>query len=480
MTFKNYNQKQDFLLPPNFEVFLGESHQAVILNEFIDELDTTNLIESYNNQYGGSSAYHPVMLLKILIYAYSNATFSSRMMANKLKEDIAFMFLAGNNTPDFRTISRFRQQKAEFIAEIFAQTVAKAKDLGLVTFGTCSLDGTKIYANASREKNFDESRLEVMIHGLIQKAEDIDAIEDELYGDNEDDIDPKLKTKEGRKKRKQQIKEKENRAKEALRQIPNPQESRSKSKSKPKPKRNTTDPDSRLMKMKRKDFANGFNVQNMTENGIILVNYIDNSSADQKTLIPTVKKLKRIQQTIPKKLLADKGYSTWNNYAFCEKKVINTYIPPCHEGLDISKYRYNRKNDTYTDKQGRIFIFKQHMKRKHGKAQRGRPKASTQGTRGNRHMYRYVTYQYIDHKTGKNKFISIDHDWITYCKRQKKKLSTPYGKKLYKRRCYDVEGVFANIKKNLKFTHFNLRGLKGVKTEWNLMSIVHNIQKIAA
>lgn len=471
MVFKEYSQKQSFLLPPNFEAFLGESHKAVILGEFIDELDTSELVKSYNNQSGGSSAYHPVMLLKTLIYAYSNATFSSRRIANKLKEDIAFMFLAGNNTPDFRTISRFRQQKADFIENIFSQIVSKAKEMGLVAFGNCSLDGTKIYANASRDKNYDQSKLKERIRGLMQQAEDIDALEDELYGDNEDNIDPMLKTKEGRAKRKQQIKHKENRNKEALRQMSKPK------KSKTSPRRNTTDPDSRLIKMKRKDFANGYNVQNITENGIILSSYIDNSSADQNTLVPTLQKLKNAYQSAPKVLLADKGYSTTNNYSFCEGNSIDAYIPPNCESIDISKYSYNKKDDTYTDQQGRTFFFKQHMKKKLGTSKRGRPKTVLH-PKGVRHLYSSIVYQHIDSKTNKKKYIHINHSWLRHRQKQKKKLATPQGKKLYKLRSCDVEGVFANIKKNFKFTHFNLRGFRGVRTEWNLISIAHNIQKL--
>ncbi|MBU2542086.1 IS1182 family transposase [Patescibacteria group bacterium] len=448
MSFKQYNQKQNFLLPPSYLDFLGESHRAVILSEFIDELNTVELVESYHNQSGGSSAYHPVMLLKILIYSYSNATFSSRKIAMKLKEDIAFMYLAGNNIPDFRTISRFRQEKTEFIESIFSQIVSKAQGMGFVALGNCSLDGTKIYANASMGKNYDELQLKNKIRGLIQQAEDIDALEDELYGDNEDDVDPELKTKAGREKRKQQIKNKESRSKQALHQMPESKKANS--------KRNTTDPDSRLMKMKRKDFANGYNVQNITENGFILSNYIDNSSSDQNTLIPTLKKLKDAFQSMPKRLLADKGYSTVKNYSFCKENSIDAYIPPHHESIDMAKYKYSKKDNTYTDWQGKIFFFKQNMSRSGVKS---------------------TVYQHIDN-TNKKTYIYINHNWINHCKRQKKKLSTPQGKRIYKLRSHDVEGVFGNIKKNLKFTHYNLRGFKGVKTEWNLISIAHNICKL--
>lgn len=222
-------------------------------------------------------------------------------------------------------------------------------------------------------------------------------------------------------------------------------------------KRNTTDPDSRLMKMKRKDFANGYNVQNITENGFILSNYVGNSSSDQNTLIPTIKKLRNTFQSIPKRLLADKGYSTVNNYSFCEGINIDAYIPPHHESIDILKYKYDKKSNTYTDWQGKIFFFKQNM---------------------NRNGVKSIVYQYINKKTDKKTYIHVNHDWIKHCKKQKKKLSAPQGKRIYKLRGHDVEGVFGNIKKNLKFTHFNLRGFRGVKTEWNLISIAHNIQKL--
>jgi transposase len=466
MTFKEYNQHQTFLLPPNFGEFLGESHLAIILNELVDELDTTKLIESYKNEKGGSSAYHPVMILKILIYAYSNAVFSSRKISKKLREDIAFMFLAGKNTPDFRTISRFRREKGVFIENIFSQIVSKAKEMGFVSFGTCSLDGTKIYANASTSKNKTKSQLEKEIQELMEQAKEIDELEDKLYGDNEDDIDLDLKTKEGREKRKKRIKDREVKIRATLKQVSKPKKSKS------IPKLNITDPDSRFMQMKKKDFANGYNIQNITENGFVLSNYVNNSSADQNTLIPTIKKFKDTHQNILQKLLADKGYSTSDNYSFCEENNIDGYIPPQKENIDLSKYIYNEKDDTYTDKEGNVFVFKQHMRRKSGIGKKGKSDFL------NRHLYRSIVYENIS-KTAKKRYLHIDKDWIRHCEKQKKKLSTPQGKEIYKKRRYDVEGVFANIKKNLKFTHFNLRGLERVKTEWNLISIAHNLLKIA-
>lgn len=465
MTFKKYNQNQSFLLPPSYSDFLGESHEAIILNEFINELDTIRLEESYSNKNGGRSAYHPVMLLKLLIYGYMSGVFSSRKIAEKLKQDLAFMYLAGNNTPDFRTISRFRKEKGKYLEDIFTKVVSKASSLGFVSFGTCSLDGTKLYANASKENNYTVSRLKEKIRGYIKQAEDIDEMEDKLYGDNEDDLDSDLKTKAGRKKRKKELKERQKRVQIKLDKIATTDENN---------KINTTDPDSKHMKMKHHDYANGYNVQAIVENGVILSSSIFNSSADQRTFIDTVKKLQKTQQT-PEKILADRGYSSVDNYSFCEKNNIDAYIPIHLSKVDISAYEYDKKTNTYKDNQGRKYHFKQFMRK------------IDQDTKPNRNdsfkvkqkYYKTALYEYVNEKTKEKKYLSISKNWQDHVKKQRKKFSTVKGKQIYRQRMYDVEGVFGNIKKNLKFTSFNLRGFRGVNTEWTLIALAHNIKKLA-
>jgi len=308
MTFKRYNPNQSLLLPSSFAEFLGESHEAVILAEFLGELDTHELEQTYHNEAGGSSAYHPVMLLSVVIYAYMNSIFSSRQIAKKLKQDLAFMYVAGNNLPDFRTLARFRKEKGAFLSSLFAHVVGKAQELGLVSFDVCSLDGTKIYANVSKDKN----AIQQHIKKLLKHADAVDAREDALYGDAEDAVDPELKTKAGR--------ERARKTRANTTRI------------------NTTDPDSKLMQMKRKDYAQGYNVQSITENGFILSSSIFNSSADQGTLNPSLSQFMLTYGQTPEKLLADKGYSSEDNYAFCEQNNIDAYIPIYNPGTDLSGY----------------------------------------------------------------------------------------------------------------------------------------------
>ncbi len=452
MTFKPFHQNQNLLLPPSFADFLGDSHAAVILAEFMADLNTAALEQSYHNTNGGSSAYHPVMLLSVLVYAYMNSIFSSRQIAKKLRQDLAFMYLAGNQTPDFRTLARFRKDKGNMLESVFVQVVHKAKDLGLVSFGTCSLDGTKIYANASKDKNTFLNR---QITDLLKQADAADTLEDELYGDEADSMPAEVKTKSGRQQKKQQ---------------------------KTKTERvNTTDPDSKLMQMKRKDYAQAFNVQTITENGFVLSNSIFNTSADQGTLLGSLEQFKALHSDTPDKLLADKGYSSEDNYSFCERNQIDAYIPIYKPGTDLSGYIYHPATDTYTDKRGRIYRFKQRMEKKDGTlSKRGRssePVTVTSQKKLHR-QFKHIVYLYQNTKTKAKKFLCISPGWQKYMRQQMKKLSTHKGRLLYRKRMTDVEGVFANIKHNLNFTRFRLRGFQGVATEWNLVSLAHNLKKL--
>jgi len=467
MNFKEYNRSQSLLLPPSYEVFLGESHEAVVLSEFMDDLHLQFLEESYNNEQGGRRAYHPMMLLAVLVYGYMNGVFSSRKIARCLRQDLAYMFLAGNSTPDFRTLARFRKEKGHYLEGVLKEVIDKAHELGFISFGTVSLDGTKIHANASKTRNETSNTLKEKIHGLLKEAERIDEMEDKLYGDHEDEEADELKTKEGRAKKKQELQKKREQAETHLSTLTKSTPASSSKET----KINTTDPDARIMKMKRGDFANGYNVQIMTENSFVLTNHIANNAGDQGLLIPTVQTFKNMYGTTPGRLLADKGYSGEDNYAFCKQEEIDAYIPVHKEPLNLTPYTYDEVKDRYTDPIGHVYTFKQHMRGE--KKQRGRPRVTDK----DRH-YKSTVYEYVDMLTKKKKYLRVSLGWQQHAQEQKEKLASPEGKTIYKQRMHDVESVFANIKHNLRFTSFRLRGLGGVTSEWNLISLAHNFKKI--
>lgn len=462
------------LIPQDYKEFLWEWHEAIILEEIINELDINEIIESYSNTLKWTTAYHPRMLLKVLFYWYMNQTFSSRKLANKLKQDLAFMYLAWNNQPDFRTINNFRKNKWKMLENIFVQIVLKGKELWLVSFWTASADWTKVYANASKNKNNDIESLDKKISKLFEEADRIDKLEDkEFWKDNENEIPEELKTKEWRDKKRKEIKEKKKKLEEKKQLVK--QEIENKKEVWINQERiNETDKDSRLMQMKRKDWWNWYNPQNLTENQFILTTTVPNSANDTNELIPVLKKFEEKYNTLPEKILADKWYGTEENYNYCEEKNIETYIPhPKYSWANLEDLTYDKKADTYKDKEWNIFKFKQFVWNLIWK-KRWRPKKWEISKEEDFEAKRYMSIL----NNWKKKYLQIAKNLKTIFKRNDDRLYSEEWKKIYKKRSWCVENVFWNIKANLKFERFSLRWFCGVQIEWNLISLAHNLKKI--
>lgn len=179
------------LIPLNLEEMVSADHLVRRIDEVIDRIDTSALDRQY--QGGGTSAYHPVMLLKVILYAYSQHIYSSRRIAKALRENIYFMWLSRMNQPDFRTVNRFRGViLRETIEELFTQMVEELLELGLVDFEQYFVDGTKMEANAnqysfvwkkSTEKN--KAKLQEKVKALLDEVDAAQEWEDGVYGDRD-------------------------------------------------------------------------------------------------------------------------------------------------------------------------------------------------------------------------------------------------------------------------------------------------------
>ena len=469
--FKQDNQFN--LIPQDYRSFLWEWHEVIILEEIINELDLTEIIESYSNFSRWTTAYHPRMLLKVLFYWYMNQTFSSRKLAKKLRSDLAFMYLAWNNKPNFRTINGFRKNKLEMLEWIFVQIVLKAKELWLINFGTVSLDWTKIYANASKNKNNDLKWLDKKISKLFDKADKIDKLEDKEYGDNEDEIPEELKTKEGRDKKKKEIAEKKRKLEDKKEKVKKEIQAK-KDDWINQTRINDTDKDSRLMMMKRKDWWNWYNPQNTTEKQFIISTRVPNTANDTNELIPSLKKIEKQYWILPDNILADKWYGTEENYKYWKEKNIKTYIPhQKNKWIHLVNYIYDERNDTYTDKEWNIFKFKQFFWNLNSN-KKWRPKKNIISKEEDFKGKKYMTI--LNNWTKKH--LKVLKNLKKIFKENDDRLYSKEWKEIYWKRSWDVENVFWNIKYNLKFERFNLRWFKGVQIEWNLISLAHNLQKI--
>ena len=189
--FKPYTQAQPMLMPANLEDLIPEGHLVRVVNEMIEELDLEPLVRKYKG--GGTSAYHPKMLLKVLIYAYTQRTFSSRQIAKALRENINYLWLSGMNQPDHRTINRFRGEIMKLVVEeVFYGVIEQLLDRGYIDLEKYFVDGTKIEANANKysfvwrkstEKN--KGKLQEKVRTLLKEIDEIEAAEEERYGEKD-------------------------------------------------------------------------------------------------------------------------------------------------------------------------------------------------------------------------------------------------------------------------------------------------------
>ncbi|MDM5182307.1 transposase, partial [Massilia sp. DJPM01] len=155
------DRKTAYLMPPSLEDWLNEDHLARFIVEVIDQLDLSNLTRRYAGR--GSKAYHPSMLLGILVYGYASGIFSSRRLERATYDSVAFRFIAAGSHPDHDTLATFRRRFLAEVVDVFMQVLELAKEMHLLKLGTISLDGTKIHANASRHS--------ALSHGHIEKLE---------------------------------------------------------------------------------------------------------------------------------------------------------------------------------------------------------------------------------------------------------------------------------------------------------------------
>ena len=436
VVFKDYNPKENLLFPPNLSELIDEKHPVKIVSGIIDGLDIKSLLKTYKP--GGTSCYHPKMLLKVLIYAYLSNIYSSRKMEQALKENIHFMWLSAMSRPDHNTLNRFRSERLNGeIKVIFTQIVLLLEKEGLVSLETTFVDGTKIEANANRYTfvwgraiKRHKARISEQLEELWNYAEEV--AKDELL--NTENIDFKevnsekvnhtiTKINEVLKDKKipSKIRQKLNYAKKnwannlvkyrKQEDILKTRNSYSK-----------TDTDATFMRMKEDHMRNGqlkpaYNLQISTNKQFILHYSIHSNPTDTKTLASHLQAFQERYHKVPKELVADAGYGSEENYNLLKKKKIRPYV----------KYNYFRKDQ----KSGQITT------------SQSNPKLA---------------------KIREKAF---------------KLLNTKKGIQLRKQRCHDVEPVFAELKHNKNFKRFMLRGQNKVEVEIAILAIAHNLKKMA-
>ena len=421
-TYRPYVPEQDLLLPPSLREWLPEDHLAFFVSDLIDQLDLSAITTVYEDEDRGYPPYHPVMLTKVVVYAYCVGVFSSRRIQRRLVEDVAFRVLAAGNEPDFRTIADFRKRHLPALRGFFEQVLRLARELGAPRVGRVALDSSKIKANASKHKAMSYGRmrdkqrqLREEVKQLLDQAEATDAAEDAEYGADRrgDELPAELQRRESRLQRIREAKRAlEARAKDEAAAAGHPAES---AKPDPKAQYNFTDPESRIMKGPD-GFVQAFNVQVAVDDLQLIVGQaVTQETNDKKQLMPMIRTIEQQTGDTPDQLLADAGYCSDENLTAVAGTRIDAYIST--------------------------------RKQKHGERPGPCPRGPLPKT-------------------------------ATIVDRMARKLLTKAGAAAYAARKGIVEPVIGQIKQARGFRQFLLRGIEKVQGEWSLVCTTHNILKL--
>jgi transposase len=438
------DRDQAYLLPPSLKDWLPEGHLAWFVLDAVEQIDLSEFHKKYRTDGVGNSAFHPSMMVALLIYSYCTGERSSRKIEKHCQTDVAYKVVTANQYPDHTTISRFRKDNQSHLKKLFLEILRLCAEAGLVKLGKVSLDGTKVKANASLSANRKLKHLNQEIDKMLSEAEAKDVEEDKAYGADKrgDEMPDDLRDRNSRINRLKACKERleQEKAEAEKQQQDKIDERNAKEEStgkkprgrKPKSaeeagnkdaKANVTDPDSRIMKT-RQGYVQGLNAQAVTtEEQIIVAEDVTQEENDKQQLHPMLEQTEENREAVGIKektgvALADAGYCSEANF---------TKEPAGDVELLVATQKDYKQR----------------------KAMAEQPEAEEP--------------------------ISDD---LSPTELMEHKLMTERGRKLYKIRGKTVEPVFGQIKDVLGFDRFMRRGIEACQSEWSLVCAVHNLLKL--
>lgn len=459
MTYIASNKNQNWLMPLSIKDMIPKDHICFLVEDFVESLDFSNFDLIYEGP--GHPAYHPRIIMKILLYGMLCKTRSSRKLAKATMENFVFMYLAEKVNPNFRTISRFRKDNPKFVKNAFKETVNLASKNQLIDLSFISIDGSTLKAYAGSRRYFDKKgldKLDKAIEKMIKEDIALDELEDELFGDNANDgltgmdrkdikrIVQEYSLSKNKKKIRKNIKKAKNELeKYSLKKV------------------SISDPEARAMQTKKRFSELSYNAQlSVSKNQIIIANDITQDKHDANQFVPQMKNVgENVKLKKDTKVGVDCGFSSGENIKYAEDNEIDLYVPSRAQAQKFDGKAETLKHDNY-------------------KYDAKRNELICEGER-----YRYSGF-YV-RKTGvkiavfysKKLKKKKDVPWLFRERlRMKEKMEKPESKRVYDLRKITVEPVYGNLKENLGFRGFLLRGLEKVKTEFNLVCIAHNLQKI--
>jgi len=503
LVFKNQTGKSPELFPVNIFDRIADNHPVRLVDSVVDSLDISEIIKMYKG--GGTSAYHPRMMIKVLFYSYLSNVYSCRKIAKALTENIHFMYIAGNSTPDFRTINDFRGKiLKDHIQRLFAEVVKMLVGMGYVSLDVQYIDGTKIEARSNRytfvwkgsvEKY--KEKLEAKIGTVLSDIES--SIQSDNQETNKEELPRKINSDELREKLAElnkRLKEPTKKQEKELRKLQEehlPKLEKYEQDLKTMGRRNSyskTDRDATFMRMKDDHMKNGqlkpaYNAQISTENQFITHVSIHQTPGDTTTLESHLEGFENAFDRQSTEVVADAGYGSEENYEILEKKGVTPYV----------KYNYFHKEQRRKTKEN-PFLVQNLFYNADGDfyvcpmGQRMEKTGTGKRISANGYESRITYYQArqcegcplrgMCHQGQGNRKIEVNHRLNELKAKARELLTSEKGLIHRSNRPIEPEAVFGQLKSNNKFNRFTFNGLEKVTMEFMLMALGHNLRKLMA
>lgn len=508
--FRSYDPDQTLLFPQRIDRDIPKDDPVRILKSVIESLDLSGFKKLYHER--GRSPYHPKMMLMVILYSYMNNVYSCRKIEKLLYRDIYYIWLSGYQKPDFATINRFRNRVKNEIGHIFTLLVLILVEKGFVTLEVEYLDGTKIESKANKytfvwRKSVKRNREKLLekIRVLLQQ------INEQMAQDKAADVDPLELTP-------QTLCEISKEFKEALGSAPEAKTKEEKAAQRGKNKmfkelerhgeklaeynsrleqmegRNSiskTDPSATFMRMKEDAMCNGqtkpgYNLQISSENQFITDFALFPNPTDTLTFIPFLGSFPGRYGRFPKRVVADSGYGSEENYRFMDEAGIEGFVKYNRFHLE---HRPRYKPDTfhpdslYYNEEGDYYIcpMGQRMSRT------GTLQTRTEGG----YISQSACYRAIRCKgcplrclcykaKANQRTIRVNHRLNAYKRKACELLTSEEGIKERGRRCIEPEAVFGQMKSNMAYRRFRHMGKDKVVMDFTFFAIAFNIKKLCS
>lgn len=504
--FKLYNQAQPLLLPPCLDELVEENHLVRVVDKVVGRMDLSPLFNLYKT--GGCPAYHPAMLLKVLLYGYCMKIYTGRKMARALRQDIHFMWLSAYNRPDFRTLNEFRSGKAKAVIEaLFEQVLVFLMEEGYIKGEQYFCDGSTFRADGNQHKMIwkksaekYKALAEQKCRELFGQIEQLNALEDQHYGygDLEENgtgtqVSPEVidrqvarlnetlqHTVDKKQARKghslaRKLREQKEKINSYDHQI---QTAGARS------GYNKTDEDASAMRMKNKEVLPAYNVLSGSEGQFITGVSVHQNSNDASCFKEHLDAIERQMPVLPAAVVADSIFGTEENDEALEQRQIENYLKfPTFDAEGKKSFqqdaflkenlRYDPLTDSYACPGERRLTY-QHTTQATARRSGYVSHLKVYACEG---CERCPLRQQCFKGEG-NRVIHVNEKLERYKEQARQNLHSERGKQLRRQRGVEIESCFGDIKHNMSFRRFHLRGKNKVAAEFTLVAMAHNLRKV--